>query len=59
MHLDFVAAPLGQHRADRARGEFRRVAIAAEMAEHDPLEFPGEQLFDHGGGCRIREMTVS
>ena len=59
MHLDFTAAALRKHRADRARGEFRRVAIAAEMTEHDALEFPGKQLLDHGRRRCIRKMTVT
>ena len=59
MHLHFIAAALRKHRADRARGEFRRVAIAAEMTEHDALEFPGEQLLDHARRGRIRKMTVT
>ena len=59
MHLHFIAAALRQHRADRAGGEFRRVAIAAEMTEHDALEFSGEQLLDHGRRRCIRKMTVA
>src|SRR5450755_2110680 len=59
MHLHFTAAALRKHRADRARREFRRVAIAAEMTEHDALEFPGEQLLDHGRRRCIRKMTVT
>jgi hypothetical protein len=59
MHLDFAAAALRQHCANCARGEFRRVAIAAEMTEHDTLEFPGEQLFDHNRRRCIRKMTMA
>ena len=59
MHFHLAAAPLRQHRANRARGELRGIAIAAEMTEHDALEFPGEQLLDHGRRRRIREMTVA
>ena len=41
MHFHFDPAALREQRADRARGELRRVAIAAEMTEHDALDFPG------------------
>jgi hypothetical protein len=58
MHFHLAAAALCEHRANRACGEFRRVAIAAEMTEHDALEFPGEQLLDHGCRRRIRKVTV-
>ena len=59
MHLHFVAAALREHGPNRARGEFRRVAVATEMTEHDPLEFPGEQLLDHGRCRCIRKMAVT
>lgn len=58
MHFDFIAAAVREHRANGARREFRGVAIAAEMTEHDPLEFPGKQLLDHGGRRGVRQMPV-
>ena len=59
MHFDFAPAALRQHRADRARGQLRRVAIAAQMPEHDALEFPAQELLDHGGRRGIRKMAVA
>ena len=59
MHLHFAAAALREHRADRACGELRRVAIATEMPEHNALEFPGKQLLDHGRRRCIRKMPVT
>src|SRR5437016_3626426 len=44
------------HGLERERG---RIAIAAEMAEHDTIDFSRKQFFDHGGGCVIGEMSVS
>src|SRR5438093_4531146 len=34
------------------------IAIAAEMAEHDTIDFSRKQFFDHDGGCVIGEMSV-
>ena len=46
----YVSAPRWRASRDRARGEFRRIAIATEMPEHDAREFAGQQLLDHGRG---------
>jgi hypothetical protein len=59
MHFDLAPAPLGEHGPDRAGRQLRRIAIPAEMTEHDSLEFPGEQLFDHGGSGGVRQMAVA
>jgi hypothetical protein len=59
MHLDFTAPALREHRADRAGGQLRRVAIAAEMTEHDALDFSRKQLLDHGRSRAVRKMAVS
>ena len=53
MHLDVIAAPLRKHRANRAGGERWSIAIAAEVAEHDSLEFSRKQFFDYRCRCRI------
>src|SRR5436190_14518526 len=58
MDFDLTPAALSEHGPDRARGQLRRVAIAAQMAEHDPLQFSTEQLLDDGGGGRVRQMPV-
>ena len=42
-----------------ALGEFGSIAIAAEMAKHDALNFAGQQLLDHGRGGSVREMTMT
>src|SRR6202011_4132748 len=34
------------------------IAIATEMAKHDPIDFSGKQFFDNGGGRVIRKMPV-
>src|SRR5438132_8427858 len=43
------------HGLERKSG---RIAIAAEMAEHDTIDFSRKQFFDHGGGRVIGEMSV-
>lgn len=48
-----------QHRANRSRGQLRGIAVAAEMTEDHPLEFPAKQLLDDDGGGGIRKMTVT
>ena len=59
--MDFDLAPAAppKHGPDRARRQLRRVAIAAEMAEHDPLQFSAEQLLDNRRGRRVREVAVA
>ena len=41
MHFDLAPAALREHGPDRPGGQLRRIAIAAEMPEHDPLD-PGD-----------------
>ena len=48
MHFDLQAIMFREQRLDRARSERRGIAIAAEMSQHHALDFPGEQLLDHG-----------
>ena len=59
MHFDFIAPLLRQHCANGAGRELRRIAIAAEMPEDDPLQFPGKQLLDHGCRRGVREVAVA
>ena len=59
MHFDLITATQCKHGADRTGGEFRRVAVPAEVTEHHALEFPGKQLFDDRRCGGVREMAVA
>ena len=56
-HVD--PAAFRERRVDGGQGKLGRVAIAAEMAEHDALDFSRQQLLDHGCRRCIREMPVA
>ena len=56
--FDVDLATFAERLADGLERERGRVAIAAEMSKHDPIDFSGKQFFDHGGGRVIREMSV-
>src|SRR4051794_26800169 len=44
---------------DSSGREIRRIAILAEMPQHDPGDLAGQQLRNHCGGRAVREMTMS
>src|SRR2546426_9029966 len=58
--MDFHVHPaaLCQRRAHRVQRQLGRVAIAAEMSEHDALDFSWQQLLDHACRGRVRQMTM-
>ncbi len=56
IHVD--PAAFRQRRAHGAQGKLRRVAITAEMAKHDALDFSRQQFLDHIHRCRIRQVPV-
>src|SRR5437764_13538023 len=45
--------------ANRASGQFRGIAIAGQMAEHDPLNFSRQQLLENAGRSGIGKMAMS
>ena len=57
-NFDIGSSAFFQFRPDRPGREFRRIAIPAEMPEHDPRDFAGQQLRDHGGRGGIGKMAV-
>src|SRR5204862_896010 len=57
--FDADLTALCERRADRAQSELRRIAIAAEMPEHDALDFSREQFLDHVRRGRVRQMTMT
>ena len=59
MDFDLASPALREHGADRARRQLRRVAIPAQMTEHDALQFPAQELFDHRRRGRVRQMAVA
>jgi hypothetical protein len=52
------AAALRQHGLHGAFREFRRIAVAAEVAKHHAFDLPGQQLLDYTRRSRVREMPV-
>ena len=58
MHFHFRAPALPEHGADRARRQLRSIAIAAQMSEHNALDFSAQQLLDHSRRCGVRKMTM-
>src|SRR5438552_17252637 len=57
--FDVDLATFAERLADGLERERGRVAIAAEMSKHDPIDFSGKQFFDHGGGRVIGKMPVT
>ncbi len=55
-HVDLAA--LCEQRAYCAESELGRVAIAAEMSEHDALDFPRQQFLNYARRCRVRQVTM-
>src|SRR5207245_1310638 len=43
----------------RARREFRRIAVAAEVAEHGAAQIGAEHFREHARGGGVREMAVA
>src|SRR5437660_4142874 len=58
MNFQVDLAAFGKRRAHCVESEFRGIAIAAEMSEHDALDFAGKQLLDHGRRGVIRQMPM-
>jgi len=58
--INFHVSPaaLLEGSAHRVYGQCGRVAIAAEMAKYDALDFPGQQFLDHACRSRVRQMSV-
>ncbi len=58
MDFQIGLATLRQRRAHCFQRQLGRVAIAAEMSEHDALDFSWQQFLDHASRCCVRQMTV-
>ena len=58
--MDFHVDPAAfrEQRVNGAQGELGCVAIAAEMAEHDALDFSRQQFLDHTYCRRIRQVPM-
>ena len=50
MHFNLSSFASREQVTHRAAGEHRRVAVAAEMAEHDTLDLSRQELFQDEGG---------
>lgn len=57
-YFDVLATEFLEFRAHRAGGELGRIAVAAEMPEHDAGDFAGQQLRDDRGGGGVGKMTM-
>src|SRR5712692_5531047 len=58
INFNFVTAAFFEQCLDSATGEHGRVAVAAEMTEHDTLDFSRQQLFDDARRGDIGKMSV-
>ena len=58
IYFQIGAAISLQLRANRAGGQFRGVAIAGEMAEHDTFNFSRQQLLKDTGCGRVGKVAV-
>src|SRR6266849_3497587 len=56
LHVD-LAAPC-QGCADCFQGQRGRVAITAEMSQHNALDLAGQQFLDYACRSAVRQMTV-
>ncbi len=58
--MKFHVDPAGFRKrlADCRKSECGRVTVAAEMSEHDALDFSRQQLFDHAGGGGVGKMAM-
>ena len=59
IYFQIGAAISLQLRANRAGGQFRGVAIAGEMAEHDTFNFSRQQLLKDAGRGSIGKVAMS
>src|SRR5206468_6879652 len=57
LHVD--PAALCQGCADCFQGQRGRVAIAAEMSQHNALDLAGQQFLDYACRSAVRQMTVT
>ena len=56
---NMVGAEVGEALADDPAGQIRAIAVAAQVSEVDPAQVGGDDLFGHGCGGLVREMTVT
>src|SRR5262249_11556637 len=57
--LDVDLAGIAQRIAHGFERERGRIAIAAKMTKHDPVDFSRKQFFDDARGCIIRKVSVA
>src|ERR1700741_1695778 len=55
--FDVDLAGLAKRTPDCFERELGRVAVPAEMSEHDAIDFSGKQFFDHGRRGVVGKMT--
>ena len=58
MNFDLAPLTFFEQRLHCAGSKRGRITIAAEMTEHDPLDFSRKQLLDHACGRGVGKMTV-
>ena len=59
MNFHVYPAAFCRRRAHRLERQLRRVAIPAEMSEHNPLDFSRQQFLDHAPAAAFDDDHVA